>query len=96
MPNGDRSSLNRFGIQYYNTLIDKLVANSIEPMVTMYHYDLPYELQKIGGLTNPLFPQYFESYANVLYSNFGDRVSYNVINIRANKTSLLSRRLNCG
>ncbi|CAD7089708.1 unnamed protein product [Hermetia illucens] len=74
MPNGDRSSLNRFGIQYYNTLIDKLVANSIEPMVTMYHYDLPYELQKIGGLTNPLFPQYFESYANVLYSNFGDRV----------------------
>ncbi|CAD7089713.1 unnamed protein product [Hermetia illucens] len=76
LPNGDLSSLNRLGIQYYNGLIDKLVANSIEPMVTMYHLDLPYEIQKIGGFTNPLFPQYFESYANVLYSNFGDRVKW--------------------
>lgn len=74
LPNGDISSINEKGIEYYNRLINLLLENGIEPMVTMYHYDLPNELQKFGGLTNPIFVSFFEAYANLLFERFGDRV----------------------
>lgn len=76
LPNGDVSNINEVGIEYYNKLIDKLLENGIEPMVTMYHYDLPHDLQKFGGLTNSIFISYFEAYANLLFSRFGDRVMH--------------------
>lgn len=62
------------GIEYYNKLIDALIENNIEPMATMYHFDLPQYIQELGGLTNPLFVVLFTNYANVLFENFGDRV----------------------
>lgn len=76
LPNGDTSSINEKGIAYYDTIIDELLANGIEPMVTMYHYDLPQALQLFGGLTNPIIISYFEAYANLLFERFGDRVKY--------------------
>ena len=74
MPDGDISNVNADGIQYYNTLINKLISNNIQPMITMYHFDLPQSIQQIGGFTNPLFVRYFKEYATLLYLNFGDRV----------------------
>lgn len=68
------SILNSKGIDYYNRLIDVLLENDIEPMVTMYHFDLPQYIQDLGGFTNPLLVDYFSHYADVLYNNFGDRV----------------------
>ena len=40
----------------------------------MYHWDLPQYIQDLGGLTNPLFVDYFKLFADVLYDNFGSRV----------------------
>lgn len=55
-------------------VIDKLLANGIEPMVTMLHYDLPETLVLYGGFTNILLVKYFLDYANLLFETFGDRV----------------------
>ncbi|XP_055306650.1 myrosinase 1-like, partial [Sitodiplosis mosellana] len=61
-------------------LINKLIENGIEPMVTMQHFDLPQKLQQLGGFTNSIIVKYFEEYAqeyaNLLYQRFGDRVKY--------------------
>lgn len=57
-------------------IINKLLANNIEPMVTMYHYDLPEALNLFGGFTNPQFVNFFSDYARLLFETFGDRVQY--------------------
>lgn len=74
LPTGDISDINELGIAYYDKLINTILEYGIQPMVTMYHYDLPDELQKFGGLTNEFVIQHFKSYANLLFSRFGDRV----------------------
>lgn len=74
LPNGEITSKNQKGIDYYNMVIDKLLANGIEPMVTMLHYDLPETFVLYGGFTNILLVKYFLDYAKLLFETFGDRV----------------------
>lgn len=62
------------GIEYYNKLIDGLLAKGIEPLITIYHWDLPQYIQDLGGWTNPLIVDYFSAYSDVLFEHFGARV----------------------
>lgn len=76
LPTGDVAYINQPGIDYYDKVINKCLEYGLEPMVTMYHYDLPSNLQPFGGLTNSIFISFFEAYANLLFDRFGDRVKY--------------------
>lgn len=75
MPDGV-GAVNQAGIDYYNNLIDMLLAAGITPMVTLYHWDLPQYIEtNYGGWPNRSVAELFENYADVCFREFGDRVS---------------------
>lgn len=76
LPTGEVNVRNQAGIDYYNKIINSLLANNIQPLVTMYHYDLPEALNLFGGFTNQLLIRYFRDYSRVLFESFGDRVKH--------------------
>uniref|UniRef100_A0A668S5V6 beta-glucosidase n=1 Tax=Oreochromis aureus TaxID=47969 RepID=A0A668S5V6_OREAU len=75
-PDGTRKSLNQKGVDYYNRLIDGLIAYNIEPMVTLYHWDLPEALQKVSGWENAAMIDIFNDYCDFCFATFGDRVKF--------------------
>lgn len=68
--------VNEKGLKFYNDLIDELLKYNIEPVVTMYHFDLPYVLEEKGGWANRDTIDAFVNYAEVLFKNFGSKVKY--------------------
>lgn len=75
IPNGV-GEVNEKGIKFYNDLIDELNKYNIEPIVTMYHFDLPYVLEEKGGWNNRETIDAFVEYAKVLFERFGSKVKY--------------------
>lgn len=67
---------NKKGVEFYKNLITLLNKNNIKPFLTIYHWDLPLELQKEGGWANRKTAEYFVQYSKYLFKEFGDSVSY--------------------
>ena len=65
---------NKAGITFYNKLIDECLLIGLTPFITLYHWDLPYELEKKGGWTSHLMRRWFERFVTVCVNAFGDRV----------------------
>jgi beta-glucosidase len=79
IPLGGRSDpTNAAGLAYYSALVDELLANGIEPMVTLFHWDLPQALyERYGGFLNKSeYVADFENYARLMFKTLGDRVKY--------------------
>lgn len=74
LPAGYATKKNPPGIDYYNNLIDELLRNNIEPIVTIFHWDLPWNLQQLGGWANEIIVDYYLDYVRFLYETYGDRV----------------------
>lgn len=68
--------VNEAGIAYYNQLIDYCIANEIEPWLTLYHWDLPYALEKKGGWTNREVISWFSQFVSLCATRFGNRVKH--------------------
>ena len=72
-PNGDGAREER-GFAFYDRLIDGLLAAGIEPLATLYHWDLPQALQDKGGWVNREIVDRFADYSTSVVERFGDRV----------------------
>ena len=75
LPNGTGRVEER-GVKFYSDLIDELLANGIEPFITLFHWDLPYALHRKGGWLNDDMVQWFSDYAKLIVERFSDRVTH--------------------
>lgn len=75
IPDGDGAE-NPAGIEHYHRLIDALNDAGIEPLVTLYHFDLPAALERKGGWSNRATIDAFERYARVCFREYGAKVRY--------------------
>lgn len=73
IPNGT-GEINDKAADFYNNVIDELIANGIEPFVNLFHFDMPMALQKIGGWVNRETVDAYENYARTCFRLFGGRV----------------------
>jgi beta-glucosidase len=67
---------NQKGLDYYRGLVEGLRERSIEPMLTLYHWDLPQVLQDRGGWTSRETSERFAEYAGIMYEALGDSVRF--------------------
>ncbi|MCB1139180.1 MAG: beta-glucosidase [Leptospiraceae bacterium] len=80
LPDGTASGgINQAGLDFYNRLVDELLANDIQPYVTLYHWDLPLELERKGGWLNRDIADDFAGYARIMVDALGDRAKHWII-----------------
>ncbi|HEY1328339.1 MAG TPA: GH1 family beta-glucosidase [Casimicrobiaceae bacterium] len=71
---GGRGPVNAAGLAFYERLVDALLENGIEPMVTLFHWDLPAALDDLGGWLNRDIAGWFADYASIVFRKLDDRV----------------------
>ncbi|XP_043804388.1 myrosinase 1 [Apis laboriosa] len=74
LPTGFVNNISKDGVRYYHNLIDELLANDIEPMITLYHWDHPQNLEDAGGWLNSNMVDWFGDYARIVFYEFGWKV----------------------
>ncbi len=76
LPDGE-GALNEKGLQFYEKIIDELLKHNIEPVVCLYHFDMPLTLMnKYGGWSQRETLTAFQAYAEAVIRRFGTRVKY--------------------
>ncbi len=73
---GGSGPANAKGLDFYRRLVDELLANDITPWVTLYHWDLPQELEDAGGWPARDTAARFADYAMLVHGALGDRVRH--------------------
>ena len=75
LPDGT-GRVNEAGLDFYERLVDRLLSRGIQPMVTLFHWDLPAALDDRGGWLNRDIAQWFAAYADIVFRRLDDRVQY--------------------
>ncbi|XP_020137798.2 beta-klotho [Microcebus murinus] len=76
-PDGEARAANARGVRFYNALLDALARRGVQPVATLFHWDLPLALQRrYGGWRNASLVGLFNDYATFCFRAFGDRVKY--------------------
>lgn len=79
-PNGDEKEPNEKGLEFYDQLIDEIINNGMEPIITMVHYDIPlYLVTEYGGFANRKVIDFFVNYAKVLLERYKGKVKYWIV-----------------
>ncbi|QLG77782.1 6-phospho-beta-glucosidase [Leuconostoc gasicomitatum] len=91
-PTGEESEPNEAGLKFYDDLFDELLKNDIEPIITLSHFELPYNLvTKYGGFRNRKLIDLFVKFAATCFTRYQNKVKYwmtfNEINNQANYDS---------
>ena len=72
MPDGE--TVNEAGLDFYDRLVDGMLARGLKPMATLYHWELPQALSERGGWTVRETPERFARFAEVMARRIGDRL----------------------
>lgn len=76
-PNGDEEEPNEKGLLFYDHVIDELLSNGIQPVITLSHYETPLHLiQKYGSWRNEKLIDYFVTFCEVLFKRYKNKVTY--------------------
>ena len=76
-PNGNDREPNETGLQHYDAVINECLTYGIEPIITIFHFEMPSALIKeYGGWLSRQSIQDFDRYSRVLFTRYGDRVRY--------------------
>lgn len=76
-PLGDEAEPNEEGLRYYTGVVDELIAHGIEPIVTLYHFELPYHLvTEYGSWTNRKLIDLYLKYCETMFRALKGKVKY--------------------
>ena len=79
-PNGDDESPNEAGLKFYDELIDEIIKNGMEPMITISHYEMPLNLTlKYKGWYSRELIEFFEKYCRTVFDRYAGKVKYWII-----------------
>ncbi|MGN1054658.1 MAG: glycoside hydrolase family 1 protein, partial [Erysipelotrichaceae bacterium] len=75
-PNGDDEKPNQKGLDHYSKVIDKLISCNIEPIITLYHFEIPINVvRKYGGWLNRKTVDLFVRFCNTVMNEYKGRVT---------------------
>jgi len=75
LPQG-RGDVNQAGLDFYDRLVDELLANGIEPFATLFRWDTPQALEDLGGWRDRATAEAFVEYTEAVVGRLGDRVQH--------------------
>ncbi|WP_407271722.1 glycoside hydrolase family 1 protein [Radiobacillus sp. PE A8.2] len=75
-PDGEGEA-NEEGLQFYDDVFDEMIANGVQPVITLCHFDLPLSLaEKYNGFASRKVVDLFEKYARTVFERYKDKVKY--------------------
>lgn len=79
-PNGDETEPNEEGLKFYDDLLDEMIKNGMEPVMTISHYEMPVHLlTAYQGWYSKEVIQFFANYCKVLFERFHKKVKYWIV-----------------